>query len=154
MKSKKYKSRKPSFDKPKYCEYCTEPFYVGRSDKKYCCTSCRVAHHQFLKRQNKKYFLPNKTENNLGIINSRDGNTRVLTPLESFLSNLAANGTTQAIEKITGVHNSDVLQAIEELKLYQMRANELILDQNTLLKKIAKQQSEPPNLDNWVVYNL
>jgi hypothetical protein len=89
------------------CNHCGTLYRPKRSDQKFCSPSCRSSNHQM----NKARDTAVKTAKP-----KVDNPTTMKHLGNSFLGSAGANAATQLMEKVGGVHNSDILKAIEKLQ--------------------------------------
>lgn len=129
------------------CKHCGSEYTPYRSNQKFCTNSCRSSNHQM-----------NKPKQLKGVEVKRTPVESNPTPQKSvgyaFLGSAGANATTQLLEKFGGVHNSDILKKIDELKKVQNTISPNDQEMLYLLRKIYKMLLDQKNKDKYWMLNI
>ena len=127
------------------CKHCGNDYVPKRSDQKFCSNSCRSSNHQINKARGAA----------VKIAKPKVDNPTTMKPIgNSFLGSAGANAATQLMEKVGGVHNSDILKAIEELQKVQNAISPNEQEILYLLKLNHKMLKEQKSKDEFWMLNI
>jgi hypothetical protein len=127
------------------CNHCGTLYRPKRSDQKFCSPSCRSSNHQMNKARGTAVKIAKP---------KADDPTTVKHLGNTFLGSAGANAATQLMEKVSGVHNSDILKAIQELEKTIQASNPRDQAILSLVQAIYKIISTPRSHENSWMHNI
>jgi hypothetical protein len=133
------------YDRRFQCKHCGNDYVPKRSDQKFCSNSCRSSNHQMNKARGTA----------VKISKPKVDNPTTMKPIgNSFLGSAGANAATQLMEKVSGIHNSDILKAIQDLKKTIQANNPRDQAILSLVQAIHKMNSAQRSHENSWMHNI